>query len=732
MKHILKILGILIAIPVVLFVIAAIILATIDLNKYREPIAKTISDATGRQLTLKGDLEKSFFPWLGVRIGGVELSNAPGFAPSTFAAIDNAEVRVDTLSLLRMQPAIDKLVLSGLQVNLARNAQGKTNWEDLAGQPAEQPPAPKSQPSPQKPPVKPSQALAGVVVGGIELRNANLVWDDAQANAHYEVKDLGLMVSEIQLGKPISLDLKTTLVSRSPKLQADIALSSDEINWDLDQQHFNLEPLKITINAQGDVIPGNKADLSFQSPVDVHLKNETATLSKLALQVIGIQLNGQVSAQHIMSAPGFSSELNVATFSPQQLMAKLGMDAIPTVDPKVLQKAALTLGINGNMNQLSIKPLQLVLDDTTLNGHVDVANFAGPKLGFKLDVDAIDVDRYLPPPTEKAPPSSAPSTTAQPKEEAPLPIEPLRTLNLDGSLSVGALTVSKIKIEQLNVGAKADKGIIHLKPVNGHIAGGTFASDIQVDATGDQLQVAVKETINKVEVEPLLKAVIDNDLLSGAVQLNADVKTQGLSTDAFIKALQGNVDFRFANGAVKGFNLAEYARKAKAKIKGESYTPSDVPQQTDFTEMEGKAVIKQGVVNNTQMTAKSPLFRIDGKGTVDLVQQNINYLVTAFLVETTKGQGGAELSELKGLPIPVRIKGPFTNLDYGLDFGPLLDAYKAKYKKQIQEKKQEIKQEFEQKKEEKIEKEKEEIKKKAEEEKDKLRDKLKNKLKKLF
>ncbi|MGD8569713.1 MAG: AsmA family protein [Gammaproteobacteria bacterium] len=745
MKLILKILGILVAIPVVLFIIAAIILATIDLNEYRDPIAKSISDATGRQLTLKGDLEKSFFPWLGVKIGGVTLSNADGFKPATFAAIDNAEVRVDTLSLLRMQPAIDKLVFNGLQVNLARDAQGKTNWEDLMGQTAAEPPAtPATKPAPQKRAVKPSQVLKDVVVGGIELHNANLSWDDAQANQHYEVKNLNVSVSEIQLDKPVSLDLTSTLVSRSPKLQADVAVASDKISWDLDQQHFNLQPLHITIDAQGEVIPGNQAQVSFQSPVDVHLKNETAALPKLALQIMGIQLNGQLNAQHIMSAPAFSSELKIASFSPQQVLAKLGMDAILTADPKVLQQASVTLSIKGDMNQLAVKPLQLVLDDTTVNGHVNVADYAAPKLGFKLDVDAIDADRYLPPPAKQAPQAApTPQTEAAPAPETPLPIEPLRTLNLDGSLSVGKLTVSKIDIEQLNVGAKANKGIIHLQPVNGQIAGGTFATDIRVDATGEQLQVVVKEQVDKVQVEPLLNAVIDKDLLSGAVQLNADVKTQGLTTSAFVKALQGNVDFRFADGAVKGFNLAEYARQAKAKIKGESYTPSDVPKKTDFTEMEGKAVIKQGVVNNTQLSAKSPGFRIDGKGTVDLVQQSMNYLATAYVVGTSKGQGGAELSELKGLPIPVRIKGPFTNLDFGLDFGPLLDAYKAKYKKQLQEKKKEFKQELEQKKQELQEKKeqkveekkaevKEEVKEKAEEETQKLKDKLKDRFKKLF
>ena len=41
------------------------------------------------------------------------------------------------------------------------------------------------------------------------------------------------------------------------------------------------------------------------------------------------------------------------------------------------------------------------LDDTTMRGMLGVADFAAKALRFDLNVDRIDADRYLPPPTEK-------------------------------------------------------------------------------------------------------------------------------------------------------------------------------------------------------------------------------------------------------------------------------------------------------------------------------------------
>ena len=41
------------------------------------------------------------------------------------------------------------------------------------------------------------------------------------------------------------------------------------------------------------------------------------------------------------------------------------------------------------------------------------------------------------------------------------------------------------------------------------------------------------------------------------------------------------------------------------------------------------------------------------------------------MVETLAGQGGADLSSLNGVTVPVRLYGPFTALSYQLDWGSI-------------------------------------------------------------
>ena len=79
---------------------------------------------------------------------------------------------------------------------------------------------------------------------------------------------------------------------------------------------------------------------------------------------------------------------------------------------------------------------------------------------------------------------------------------------------------------------------------------------------------------------------------------------------------------------------------------------------------------------------KSPLLRVDGKGKVNLPEDNINYLVVTEIVGSLEGQGGKGREQLKGLPIPVRFKGSLQEPKPTVD---LQAALSAKANQQLQE-----------------------------------------------
>ena len=118
---------------VALIVIAVVLISLlVDPNDYKDNIAKAVNNATGRTLAIDGSLELSVFPWLGVSLPGMTLSNARGFGDMPFARISGARVGVKLMPLIiRKSLKMDKVALNGLILNLEKNAQGRSNWEDF-------------------------------------------------------------------------------------------------------------------------------------------------------------------------------------------------------------------------------------------------------------------------------------------------------------------------------------------------------------------------------------------------------------------------------------------------------------------------------------------------------------------------------------------------------------------------------------------------------------------------
>lgn len=202
MSKTLKILGLGLATVVGVLVAAAVVLTFVfDPNQYKDEVIQLVKEKTGRDLKIRKKIGWSFFPRLGVEAGGLELSNAPGFGKEPFAKIDAAGVRVEFLPLLRGHIAVDTIFLHGLQLNLAKNAAGKNNWEDLAAK----------EPGPAKPEPEKTESgnpsLEGLRVGRLDIRRANVNWHDAAAGSTLAVRNLELSTGKFVSGEPLDLRL---------------------------------------------------------------------------------------------------------------------------------------------------------------------------------------------------------------------------------------------------------------------------------------------------------------------------------------------------------------------------------------------------------------------------------------------------------------------------------------------------------------------------------------------
>jgi len=72
-----------------------------DPNDHKDRIIAKVEEETGRQLKLEGDINLSYYPWLGLEVSGVTLGNAEGFGDAPFIHADVVALRIKTMPLLK-------------------------------------------------------------------------------------------------------------------------------------------------------------------------------------------------------------------------------------------------------------------------------------------------------------------------------------------------------------------------------------------------------------------------------------------------------------------------------------------------------------------------------------------------------------------------------------------------------------------------------------------------------
>jgi len=397
--------------------------------------------------------------------------------------------------------------------------------------------------------------------------------------------------------------------------------------------------------------------------------------------------------------------------------------------------------------RLSLNDMKLALNEFGISGNLSVSNFARPALRFELASPELDVDALLgTPPAEPAEPGSAPAAggtagsggsggeVAEDVQIA-LPMQVLRDLDIDGGLRIARIKVQNLRMQDLELRLTAQRGVVALKPVQLQAYGGNVVANVAIDVNSDLPKYGVSETVRDLQVGDLLRDYMGEAPITGKLNADANLTTSGEWLSKLKQNSNGTISLAFLDGALNGFNIRQSIDAARAKLRGDKPPPQQA-LKTDFSSLTISGVIRNGVFSSDDLDLQAPLLRVGGRGKADLNREVVDYLVNAKLVGTLEGQQGAAADQLAGLPIPVRIKGPFTSPDIDVQLDEMLkakaDAEKARLKAEIEAQKKELEAQLAAEKKALEEAKKREMEKKIEVEKAKAEQKAREKLQKLF
>ena len=567
MKRVFKIVAFL-GVAVVAIVVAGVaILSTQDFNSYRDLIAEQAEAATGRKLTIAGNLELELSLTPAISVEGVTFANAPWGSRPDMVTMEKLAARVELIPLLSGDIRVEWLELSGVDVLLETDKQGTGNWAFSSG---------------SEEAAADSGAAAGPlpVVKAVRMRDIKLAYVDGATGARQQFQFDRLRLSADGPDKPLSLLAEA--VFNDEKINVEGSLGSVEAL--LENKMF---PLNIEIAALG--VEG-ELDGTIKSPRDAKGYNVGFSVKGPSMKAVaarGVALSG-------------------------------GGDVPPLADSAFYVAGA----IRDEGDRVAIDGLKLTAGGSDIAGNLSLVP-TSPRLDLKAVVTSkkLALSDFLEDSGEDAP-ASPPAEDGRVFPADPLPFEGLRGVDAAVNLGVQQLNLEGADFQDVAVDLQLKSGKLAVRPFALSYLGNAIEGAVSLDASSNSAPVKVMLAGKGIDYGSLLAATTGDATLSGKLDLNVDVAGKGASVRAIMASLNGDLrvvsqDGRIESGAlsfmsggvldaVPFLGSGEDSKALKCAV-------------IDFG-------IKDGIAAPRALVIETGGLNIIGSGAVDLRDEKINLL----------------------------------------------------------------------------------------------------------
>jgi AsmA protein len=706
--------GLLAAVAILIVLAAVVLPMIVDPNDYRDEIAARAEAATGRPMQIEGELRLSVIPWLGVEIGRVSVGNPAGFGEAPFLVVESAAVGARLFPLLSRRLEVSTVRLEGLQLALVKGRDGRGNWEGFGsgdGAPRSEG-AGAAGPAFRiagiagleisDARVSFEDQAAGSV---IEASVPRLVTGALVPGEPFEIAG----EADVAMGAPrtrvaaefaarvLAAEDFSAVTVKGPEIRvrgerAEEALGfegearADAVEIDLSALEGTASGFSAVASASGPDTGRHRASLSspsvrfgFSGPsttasqveasavlelpgsprheltltapsLGLDLNKQVLSAPEFAAVMDGVGLAGKLEGTRIVDAPRFTGAFQLAEFSPRKLMERLAIEPPPTSDPGVLAHARMESRFSWAERTIALEGMDLVLDDTRLTGKAAVGTGQPTRVEATLDVDAIDLDRYLPPAGEEQEGSGASG------QDSELAFDWLNDLSMDASVGIGQLGVSGLKVTAVKARAAARGGVLTIDPLTAALYGGTVTGRVRLDARQSPAEFTLDQSLRSLAVGPFAADLAGFDRLQGTATLDASLSTRARTTAGLMEGLNGTLAFDVTDGVYQGVNIWYEIQRAYALIKGRP-APEKTSPDTTFRDIRGSAVIRDGVLVNDDLVAGLEALALNGAGKVDLARSEMDYRLEATVRRQVRDDATGEVSELAGERLPLKLTG---------------------------------------------------------------------------
>lgn len=487
MKIWMKVLGGVLVLLVATLVAGVAVLKSTDYNQFKGTIDNLVQDATGRELSISGDLQLAVSLTPTLYVTGVTFANADWALDTPMITLQRLEAQVALKPLLSGRLEIDHIVLDGLDLVLQTDGKGKANWEfgPVTGAEAT---------------VSDGTLVLEPEVHDVRLRDVHVTYIDGAMGAKFETD---LRRADFMAGGMDS-PLKGVIeaVYNGVDLEAQAELGS----------------LGQLIGTKGDAFPVN---LKISGPGLL-----TDIIGSVEQPSAGMAVETRVSAQ----------------VSDMATAAKLAGVELPQ-----WPGLKLRAHVSGGGTNFSINGLEASVGGSDLKGQGDV-ELGGkrPRIVATLSSNTLDVNELAD--LKKA--RSGDTQTDRMFSDDPLPFEVLQLIDGDVQLTVKQVMIDALAFGDVKANAHLKDGKLVLKPLSLTFNKGHINTHAVVDGQAKTPKLNIRASVRGLDANSFAALAGRDGLVTLKLDGEVKVKSSGQSLQAIMGGLNGTTNFVGRNGRI--------------------------------------------------------------------------------------------------------------------------------------------------------------------------------------
>lgn len=576
-------------------------LALLDVNRFKPEIIAAVKTATGRVLTLGGDIELRIGLRPTLAVENVRFENASWGSRKDMFHLERIEVQIAAWPLLFGAFDIRRILLVAPDLLLETRSDGSWNLPNTGSG--------KKGRNAVDPDGASIEMLRHLIYAVAWIENGRVVWRDGRSG-----RSSALVLDHARIGM--------TGLEGQPwvKLKGAYEKSDVEVSGKIGRLSRLVDgrqpwPLDLSITSDG-----------FQASISGSIKR--------AAGVPTLDLDCQIQGDSLAEIKKFLPRW------PMALKEKFSM-VFRFSDPKA--------------GELRFSDFSLTVGESDLSGWADV-EYDGPRIRLRADFRSKKIT--LGSRSRGNAGGNASAGKRKVFSDRRIDFRFLQKVDAEIHLAIERLQTPLLSLENMDLHCKTENGKALLRPVTMQMDGGFAEGQARVNPSGKGAWISLRVSARQLPVQRVLAVSSQEPILEGKMDIDASLLSRGGSVAELMDGLDGKIFWMMGKGKIRTRHIDLLGGELAGSLARHVIAGSEEEPTTDLNCLVAEIEFLRGIAHCRGLLLDTARTTIAGKGEIDLATEAIDITMDPSPKGGLgfKGLGGLSLS-LGALGKPFKLGG---------------------------------------------------------------------------